>query len=117
MAQIRVYGKTIEEWGTDVNEFGSKVWTQREIAYTDYDSETGEILAVGSEDFSMNRWNSYTAQFWIKTWDGQRRNKGGYKWWEDHSFTHFNPKARNKDIINLYKILTGSADVRVERWK
>ena len=47
----------------------------RSIAYREYDSETGELVGVGSEDFSQARWKSEIEGRFIWTWDGERRNK------------------------------------------
>lgn len=88
MANIRIYGKTLEIW-TALDERGYERITQREISYREYDSETCELVGFGSEDFSPEREKMELENRWAWTWDGERRNKGGKRWFEDHGLVKF----------------------------
>lgn len=51
-----------------------------EVKYTEYTHE-GEEIGEGTEDFSLERYSKLPVyQIW--TWDGQRTNKGGKRWFE-----------------------------------
>lgn len=91
--KFRVYGKEIQQWQA-VDEKGRTITLQMEVAYKEYDSETGQLLAAGTEDFSPVRWSHDVAERWLYTWDGSKRNKGGYRWFEDHGQV----KVRKSDI-------------------
>lgn len=60
---------------------------RREIAehYYEYDykeyREDGTLKCTGTEDFSSQRLRSLEHRF-IYTWDGEKRNKGGYRWFD-----------------------------------
>ena len=71
--RVRIYGRLLREWRTDYRV------EQLEYEYTDYD-EDGRIVGRGTEDFSLERLNKQTRLFWIFTWDGQKRNYGGKRW-------------------------------------
>lgn len=51
-----------------------------EVEYKEY-REDGSLKATGTEDFSANRWASTPIRF-VYTWDGERRNKGGKRWFD-----------------------------------
>ena len=53
-----------------------------EVPYKEYRPD-GSLKATGSEDFTADRLHSQTHYYSIRTWDGQRRNAGGYRWFED----------------------------------
>lgn len=90
---VRVYGKVLEQWFA-YNENGREVLTQEEIAYRDFDTETGELVGVGSEDFSPERERREIDRAWVWTWDGQRRNRGGYRWFENAGYFKFRKSER-----------------------
>ena len=103
--RIRIYGKDLNSWYT-TNEHGRRVCVQTEIAYKEYDSETCELLGVGSEDFSPTRERSTVDHAWVWTWDGQRLNKGGYRWFENMGYIRFRKSDRKgvkEYLFNKYK--------------
>lgn len=97
--RIRIYGKILEVW-TAEDARGREITTQTEIAYREYDSETGELLGSGSEDFSPARERSEIDCRWIWTWDGDRRNKGGKRWFECHGMIKY--RKREKSEVKRY---------------
>lgn len=88
---VRLYGKTVEMW-TATNERGRDVMTQAEIEYKEYNA-LGELVATGTEDFSRDRYKEITWAY-VWTWDGERRNKGGHKWFERRFFIKFRKAER-----------------------
>lgn len=97
---IRIYGKTLNKWVSE-DEEGRKRITQLEIAYKEYDSETGELVGIGSEDFIPAREKSDLENRWVWTWDGEKRNKGGKRWFECYGNIKFrkNEKAEIKKYL------------------
>lgn len=83
--RVRIYGKRINTW-THVLEDGREVACQYEYAYRDYDVDTCELVGVGTEDFSMERYHKHLRGGWVNSWDGVRRNKGGHRWFENFGF-------------------------------
>lgn len=79
---IRIYGKVLNEWKNYSEKWHCDIAYQREYAYKDIDATTGEIVATGSEDFSAEREAREIEYKWIYTWNGQKRNKGGYRWFD-----------------------------------
>lgn len=51
-----------------------------EVKFTEYSGD-GDIIREGTEDFSQERY-SRVPVYEIWTWDGQRTNKGGKRWFE-----------------------------------
>ena len=43
--------------------------------------DDGTVKCTGTEDFSAKRWASTPIRF-VYIWDGERRNKGGKRWFE-----------------------------------
>lgn len=80
MNTVRIYGKVINRWLV-TDEKGRDRLTQLEFTYRDVD-ENGKTVATGSEDFSSERLRTQTERRHIYTWDGQRRNKGGHRWFD-----------------------------------
>ena len=97
---FRLYGKALNTW-THTNEKGYEVLTQVELAYKEYETETGEFVATGSEDFSSERYNILKKAF-VYTWDGKRRNSGGKRWFENRGYILFNSNDR-KAIKEYFK--------------
>lgn len=91
MKRARIYGKTINEWRS-TDEHGREYLVQQEIEYKEYD-ENGYLRATGTEDFSLERLHKQTKVRWISTWDGERRNKGGYRWFDGHGNIRFSGDA------------------------
>lgn len=95
---LKVYGKRLNEWKETRIGRGSREYeatSQVEYAYTEYDF-TGEVICKGSEDFSFRRWDSSTAYYEVWTWDGQKFNKGGYRWFECVMRVRINMADRKK---------------------
>ena len=87
----RIYGKRLQEW-TREDEQGRVRLVQVEIEYKEYDEE-GDLVGAGSEDFSLERLHKTLAQNkLVYTWDGQRRNKGGHRWFDFQGYITFNKK-------------------------
>lgn len=99
---VRIYGKTIQEWRTD-GKHGEFVISQVELAYKDYDSTTGEVVQIGSEDFSSKRHSIAVSRKSVWTWDGKRRNKGGHRWFECQPDIKFR-KSDRKGVMEYLRI-------------
>ena len=76
----RIYGKVLEQW-TVTDDAGRERLRQEEIAYKEYD-ESGELIGVGSADFSIERKKRELVRKFVYVWDGKRRNKGGKRWFD-----------------------------------
>lgn len=76
--RIRIYGKELNRWTVE-DENGRTKTVQIEMAYTDLDGY-GFVVGSGSEDFSPERWNTAVNKKYVWSWDGKKRNKGGYRW-------------------------------------
>lgn len=87
---FRIYGKIIETW-THIDETGRERTTQYEVAYKEYD-ETGDLVGIGSEDFSTDRYHKTLLTKMVYTWDGVKRNKGNYRWFDCCGFVTYNRK-------------------------
>lgn len=77
---LKVYGKIINRW-MHQDERGREVTTQVEVEYKEYDNN-GNLIRIGTEDFSRERWNDQTGFYFIWGWDGNRYNKGGHRYFE-----------------------------------
>ena len=107
----RIYGKELERW-TYTDDNGRERLRQVEIAYKEYDAETGDLIGAGSEDFSLERYKKELLNKFVYTWDGVKRNKGGCRWFECRTSVLYNRKdARN--IKNHFGRLYGSALVEL----
>ena len=113
---VRIYGKVINTWTAKRmiiwrgQEKEREVLIQKEVEYKEYDTETGALRATGTEDFSPERWNNEVAAHWIHTWDGQRRNKGGHRWFEDMGKYTYR-KSEKKALEQLMKTRYSNAEV------
>ena len=108
---VRIYGKVLERWYNDDEKWG-KVTTQIEVSYREYDSETGEIVGAGSEDFSIERWHRDLETRWAWTWDGERRNKGGKRWFENHGLVRFR-KSEKAEVKRYLQNKYGAAELQL----
>lgn len=102
---MRIYGKAKAIGTVDGGAY-------LEIAYTEY-REDGTVKQIGTEDFSAERWSKMPMRF-VYTWDGQRRNKGGYRWFDyDGAYRTDDPKAFKKYITSWWnKFGIETVDVR-----
>lgn len=70
-----------------------------EVFYREYRVATGELVNIGSEDFSYERYSRELGRWHAYIWRSGSYNKGGYKKWEEaESF-----KVRKADTF-LYKM-------------
>lgn len=51
-----------------------------EIEYKEY-REDGTLKAIGTEDFSTERYRTLEHRF-VYIWDGEKYNKGGHRWFD-----------------------------------
>ena len=90
---MRIYGRKQE-----INE------GYYEVAYKEYRPD-GSLKATGTEDFTRERLKTLEYRF-IYTWDGQKRNKGGYRWFELRETALINKddlKELKKYMIDKYQ--------------
>lgn len=92
---LRIYGATVETWRSYDNR-DRLVVTQREICYREFDSDSGELVGTGTEDFSPARENLEIETRWIWTWDGKKRNKGGYRWFDNQGMIKYRKKDKKE---------------------
>lgn len=81
---------------------GRTIITQKEIAYRDYNIVTGELIRTGSEDFSREREKTEILHKWAWTWDGQKLNKGGFRWFDNRGYFQFR-KSEKKEAAAFFK--------------
>ena len=90
---IRIYGKRTKI--TEDEEYF-------EVEYTEYRND-GTIKGTGTEDFITKRWNSVKAHM-VYTWDGTKRNKGGYRWFDYHGIIwHTGTRKQLTEVLRLAK--------------
>lgn len=112
--RVRIYGDTLRTW-TSIEEYTFRgeqkereVIVQRELEYKEYDLD-GNLLATGSEDFSTERYREIDSQ-WLWTWDGNKRNKGGHRWFDCLGLVKFNINTKREALV-LMKALHKDAAV------
>lgn len=98
---IKTYGKVLNVW----KHMATKTWNgksieveetvQRELSYKEYNAD-GELISKGSEDFSPERENNSLVFYRIFTWDGERYNKGGNRWFDEALCVKIDRKDRKK---------------------
>ena len=73
---FKIYGKVITIWKHMEERNGREieVITQKEIEYTEYDLD-GNIISVGTEDFSRERYKNEILEYFVYTWDGKKLTK------------------------------------------
>lgn len=86
----RIYGKELNTWEHEL-ENGRVRTYQIEVAYKEYDKD-GDLCGVGSEDFSLDRYNVEMMWKFVWTWDGVKRNKGGHRWFECQGMVRYTRK-------------------------
>ena len=112
---VRIYGRELESWWSE-DDKGRRILRQIELEYTEYDIETCEIVATGSEDFSKQRYKDTLLHKMVWTWDGQKRNRGGHRWFEysrDVKYIKGKGKEVKTYLKNMYKMAVGIEDVDV----
>lgn len=73
---VRIYGDTVEWWKDDKGRM-----TYTELEYKDYNIYTGEVVGVGTEQFSRERYKTVITKL-IWTWDGSERRGDGTRWFD-----------------------------------
>lgn len=97
---VRIYGKVLNTWKSE-DLRGRTIITQKEIAYTDYNIETGEIVGVGSEDFSYERYKKEVNEKFVYIWDGTKRMKNGHRWFDCCGMIRYKRSERKKVLRYL----------------
>ena len=69
--RMRIYGKAKQ---ISENYF--------EVPYKEYRAD-GSLKQAGSEDFTTDRYSKQLHIYSIHTWNGEKRNAGGKKWYEN----------------------------------
>lgn len=103
MTKIRIYGKVLNRWLENISAYVDRM-VQIELEYNEYDVESGALVGTGSEDFSRKRYESIIKPD-IYTWDGEKVNKGGHKWWDYRGYVTINKtdrKALKQYMANKY---------------
>ncbi len=97
---VKLYGKTDEVWKT-TDEKGRDHVTQIAKTYREYYLD-GTLKQKGVEDFSPERYESEIIGRQVWVWDGQKRNKGGYRQFDYKEYITF-PRKRRKEVMELLK--------------
>lgn len=100
---VKVYGKVVNTWKQWVMMGDREVEkiVQYEMTYREYDVEDGTLVGVGTEDITAERRKAFEKKTaW--TWDGQRYNKGGHRWFDMVDSIEYT-KGNGKDIKEIIK--------------
>ena len=98
---MRIYGKVKVLWQAEDHKDA-----YLEVAYKEY-REDGSLKATGTEDFSVKRWSKTPIRF-VYTWDGERRNKGGKRWFDyEGAYRIDNPKG----LKGYFKAIRPEAEI------
>lgn len=98
---VRLYGKILDKWYS-VNENGRKNLIQKEIEYKEYDIKTGALVAIGTEDFSCERFKQQIISKYVHVWDGVKFNNRGQRKFEDKGMIAFRKEER-KNLVEYLK--------------
>jgi hypothetical protein len=86
---LRIYGKP--------KELQEKYY---EVPYKEYRAD-GSILQLGTEDFSSQRLKTLKKKY-VWTWNGEKRNKGGHRWFECQELVTFNGSTKElKTVLGI----------------
>lgn len=115
---MKVYGKVINTWKhlEERNYHGEnrevECISQYEVAYKEYDAD-GDKVAIGTEDFSRERYNNLK-YYRIFTWDGEKYNKGGNRWFEESLMVKIDRKDRKilKELAAIWFPNAAAIDIR-----
>ena len=77
---MKVYGEIINRWMVE-DERGRRITRQIEVEYKEY-NRNGDLVRIGTEDFSRSRWEETTCHYHLWGWDGSHYNKGGHRYFE-----------------------------------
>lgn len=106
MAKVRVYGKNTYTWYDEITGH----YTQKEYEYREFDTVTGQLVGMGTEDFSSERYKNDVSEFWAWYWTGEY-NRGGHRKFEDYGFV----KCRKSDRKNFREFLKNKYNTEVIR--
>jgi hypothetical protein len=70
-----------------------------EVEYKEY-RQDGSLKAIGTEDFSTKRYNNLEGRA-VYTWDGEKRNKGGYRWFDYQGYFRTDNLKELKNYMEL----------------
>ena len=107
---MRIYGRTLNTWYATDEEGRTRV-SQIEVEYTDRNQD-GQIIAEGSEDFSPERWKTSVCRKGVWSWDGNKLNRGGHRWFDFHTVVTYRKKD-GKAVKAFYKNLYNAAAVEL----
>lgn len=113
--KVRIYGQIVNTWTAwktitvRGEEREVEYTTQYEIEYTEYDMD-GNVVGIGTEDFSAERYNTTFKSQEIYTWDGKKLNKGGHRWFEYRGFVRYNTEQR-KEVKQYLKNKYNNAEL------
>lgn len=95
---LRLYGKKLKVWKeTEKLATGHEYerTTQVELAYKTVNLD-GDVVAAGSEDFSPERMDSSLVYLDIWTWDGEKRDRGGHRYFDRQKRVRINRADKKK---------------------
>ena len=110
--RVRFYKPSwVNRWLT-YDENGKPIVAQYELAYKVIDTETLQIVETGTEDFSPERVGRELSNRWIYTWDGKRRNKGGYRAFDDRGMAMYR-RSEVEGVKEYYRNRYQAAEVQL----
>lgn len=101
MEKLRIYGEAVRTWTAWDERRGREVVTQREYTYREYYPD-GTLAGTGTEDFSTARAAAQMLRGWVYTWDGEKRNRGGYRWWTNQGYVLI-PRSQKKAAREYFR--------------
>lgn len=105
--RVRLYGKLIRQWKV-LCEDGYERVSQSEYEYKEYDVKSGQLVGVGSEDFSPQRKAKQMLFYDIRTWDGVKRRADGSKWF--NSVGVYRTRKGDRKALGLWASATFKAE-------
>lgn len=95
--KVRFYHNIIKKWDAGFNSSDVAF----EIEYREYTLD-GELVGYGTEQFSNPRWRDEIVYATPYFWDGERRNKGGHRWF-DELYTVKIRKSERKYVREFFR--------------
>lgn len=86
--------------------------TQYEVEYMEFDVETFEVVAAGTEDFSLDRYHKEILDKIVCTWNGEKRNAGGHRWFERATTTKYR-RGDGEHVKAFYKKKYNAAEIEL----
>jgi len=113
---VRIYGRDTTRWWCNSRSGEAKVLEGRlELRYLNgwrleqYEKPyvayrlNGEIAACGSRDFQPSKGSMGLREWWVWTWDGERRQAGGKKWWMCKGVVTTDASTRASDMKEVLR--------------